>query len=172
MRGINAPWRAIFAVPPFSRPYFSSVLSDPDHSASNSLVDVPGGGGDITDNDEHEEATDDEGIEQDHDPGCSSSSSSSSSSPGPSNGLPASGNGGATCRSSDSILTLCENHLSVESEAEAHYRNVCRALVSEALELSMFLEKASARSADHDSEELRALAVKDWVGTQKYCQRW
>ena len=61
-----------------------------------------------------------------------------------------------------SILGLCQSHLSVESEAEAHYRNVCRALVSEALELSFFLKKTLVRAEEH-SEELQQLALKDWV---------
>ena len=64
-----------------------------------------------------------------------------------------------------SILGLCESHLSVESEAAAHYRNVCRALVSEALELSFFLKKTLVRAEEH-SEELQQLALKDWVSTQ------
>ena len=59
-------------------------------------------------------------------------------------------------------LGLCQSHLSVESEAEDHFRNVCRALVSEALELSFFLEKTSTYEAEH-SEELQQLALKDWV---------
>ena len=61
-----------------------------------------------------------------------------------------------------SILGLCQSHLSVESEAEDHYRNVCRALVSEALELSSFLEKTTTYESEH-SEELKQLAIKDWV---------
>ena len=52
----------------------------------------------------------------------------------------------------------------MESEAEDHFRNVCRALVSEALELSFFLEKtrAAVQESEH-SEELQQLALKDWV---------
>ena len=61
-------------------------------------------------------------------------------------------------------LGLCQSHLSVESEADDHFRNVCRALVSEALELSFFLEKTSTYEAEH-SEELQQLALKDWVGS-------
>ena len=60
------------------------------------------------------------------------------------------------------ILDLCKSHLSVESEAEAHYRNVCRALVSETLEMSYFLEKTTTFESEH-SEELKELALKDWV---------
>ena len=40
------------------------------------------------------------------------------------------------------VRDLCEHHLSVGSEAEEHYRKVCRALVSESVELALFLEKA------------------------------
>ena len=62
---------------------------------------------------------------------------------------------------------MCENHLSDGSEAAAHYRNVCRALVSEALELSSFLEKAWLKKNGDDGdlmrEELQELALRDWV---------
>ena len=95
--------------------------------------------------------TDDEGIEQDHDDERSSTNSSNA--------------GSRTSKTKDcmaSILGLCQSHLSVESEAEAHYRNVCRALVSEALELSFFLKKTLVRAEEH-SEELQQLALKDWV---------
>ena len=54
------------------------------------------------------------------------------------------------------------------SEAAAHYRNVCRALVSEALELSSFLEKAWLKKNGDDGDfrqELQELALRDWVGT-------
>ncbi len=63
------------------------------------------------------------------------------------------------------MLSLCANHLSVHSEADNHFRAVCRALVSEALELSTFLEKAKSHDSQH-SEELRDLALKDWVSEQ------
>ena len=66
----------------------------------------------------------------------------------------------------DHVLRLCENHLSDGSEAVAHYRNVCRALVSEALELSSFLEKAWHKKNGDDGEfreELQELALRDWV---------
>ena len=68
----------------------------------------------------------------------------------------------------DHVLRLCENHLSDGSEAAAHYRNVCRALVSEALELSSFLEKAWLKKNGDDGDfrqELQELALRDWVGT-------
>ena len=62
----------------------------------------------------------------------------------------------------DRVLSLCAHHLSVRSEAEQHFRAVCRALVSEAVELSFFLEKAKSHESEH-SEELLNLALKDWV---------
>lgn len=68
----------------------------------------------------------------------------------------------------DNVLRLCENHLSDGSEAAAHYRNVCRALVSEALELSSFLEKAWLKKNGDDGdfrEELQELALRDWVSS-------
>ena len=104
--------------------------------------------------------TDDEGIEQDHDDERSSNASSSAGSSSNSNNHPRNQAGNQDCMAS--ILGLCESHLSVESEAEAHYRNVCRALVSEALELSFFLKKTLVRAEEH-SEELQQLALKDWV---------
>ena len=64
------------------------------------------------------------------------------------------------------VVQLCENHLSDGSEAVAHYRNVCRALVSEALELSSFLERAwQKKNGDEGDfrEELQELALRDWV---------
>ena len=67
----------------------------------------------------------------------------------------------------DHVVRLCENHLSDGSEAATHYRNVCRALVSEALELSSFLEKAWQKKNGDDQEdfrqELQELALRDWV---------
>ncbi len=58
----------------------------------------------------------------------------------------------AVCRAlctGTSLYSLClysyslvpRNHLALPSEAESHFRAVCRALVSEALELSSFMEK-------------------------------
>ena len=104
--------------------------------------------------------TDDEGIEQDHDDERSSNASSTAGSSSNSNNHPRNQAENQDCMAS--ILGLCESHLSVESEAEAHYRNVCRALVSEALELSFFLKKTLVRAEEH-SEELQQLALKDWV---------
>ena len=64
------------------------------------------------------------------------------------------------------VVQLCENRLSDGSEALSHYRNVCRALVSEALELSSFLERAwqGKNGTDCDfREELQELALRDWA---------
>ena len=57
----------------------------------------------------------------------------------------------------------CEEHLSVGSEAESHYKAVSRALVSESLELTSFMEKIKSHDAMETSEELKELAVQDWV---------
>ncbi len=48
------------------------------------------------------------------------------------------------------------------SEARTHFRAVCRALVSESLELSTFLEKVSQCDAER-AEELKELDMQDWV---------
>jgi len=63
--------------------------------------------------------------------------------------------------SADVVLSLCCHHLSAKSEAAAHFRAVCRALVSEALELSHFL--ARAKAAEEEDEEMMHLALQDWV---------
>jgi hypothetical protein len=49
------------------------------------------------------------------------------------------------------------------SEAESHYKAVCRALVSESLELTSFMEKIKSNDAIDTSQELKELAVQDWV---------
>ena len=46
------------------------------------------------------------------------------------------------------MLSLCAHHLSVPSEAEQHFRAVCRALVQEALELSFFLQRTELARYD------------------------
>ncbi len=63
------------------------------------------------------------------------------------------------------VLSLCCNHLSVRSEAAQHFRAVCRALVSEALELSHFLQRTELvrMKAEETSEELMNLALQDWA---------
>ncbi len=69
--------------------------------------------------------TDDEGIGSEDDPPTPNSS-------GP-------GGGGGGIRASGCarrVMDLCAGQLSAGAEAGAHFRNVCRAIVSEALELS------------------------------------
>jgi hypothetical protein len=65
------------------------------------------------------------------------------------------------------LFQECSHHLSVGSEAKTHFRAVCRALVSEALELSVFLEKVSHCDSER-SEELMELDMQDWVSE---CER-
>ena len=62
-----------------------------------------------------------------------------------------------------SLFQECERHLSEGSEAESHYKAVCRALVSESLELTSFMEKIKSQDAMEASDELKELAVQDWV---------
>ena len=59
------------------------------------------------------------------------------------------------------ILELCRHHLASNSEAEGHYRAVCRALVAEALEISLFMEKLGKHGKQ--SEELEELELGDWA---------
>ena len=75
---------------------------------------------------------------------------------------------------SKSVMKQCSRHLSDCSgrgrgtdsgggePAQAHFRAVCRALVSEATELSTFLEKVSQFDEER-AEELRELDMQDWV---------
>ena len=70
---------------------------------------------------------------------------------------------------SKSVMKQCSRHLSDCSNrtdsgepAQAHFRAVCRALVSEATELSTFLEKVSHFDEER-AEELRELDMQDWV---------
>ena len=49
------------------------------------------------------------------------------------------------------------------SESATHFRAVVRALVSEALELSTFMEKVSNCDNSERAEELRELDLQDWV---------
>jgi hypothetical protein len=39
------------------------------------------------------------------------------------------------------VIDACANHLCVTAEAESHYRNVCRALVSETMAFTSFLKR-------------------------------
>lgn len=61
------------------------------------------------------------------------------------------------------VIKMCENHLAVGNVAQSHYRNVCRALVTEAMELSSFLARAWETKDDHNHAELQKLALIDWV---------
>lgn len=120
--------------------------------------------------------TDDEGIERDHDDdggsgcGCApagQAAPSAAAAPSTSAGKKdstASVSAAPPGGSLERVLELCANHLSVRSEAEAHFRAVCRALVSESLELSFFLMRTKATREEHDGdEELQQLALQDWV---------
>jgi spire-like protein len=57
----------------------------------------------------------------------------------------------------------CANHLAVDSEAQPHFRAVCRALVSEAIELSSFMEKVKRHETQSNCEELENLELQDWA---------
>ena len=78
---------------------------------------------------------------------------------------------------SKSVMKQCSRHLSDcikgDEPAQAHFRAVCRALVSEATELSTFLEKVSQFDEER-GEELRELDMQDWVSNynDKYVQRF
>jgi len=61
------------------------------------------------------------------------------------------------------ILDQCRHHLAAQSEAESHYRAVCRALVAEALEISSFMEKMGDANNNEERDELRELAMTDWA---------
>ena len=114
--------------------------------------------------------TDDEGIEKDHDDGedefiediVDQQSPKKSASAATVQKRTATATTRNNTSSANQVLALCAHHLSVNSEADAHFRAVCRALVSEVIELSTFLEKA--RAASGDNEELQELALHDWVG--------
>ena len=56
------------------------------------------------------------------------------------------------------VADACRRRLAVSHEADAHFQAVLRALVSEAFELSTFMDKVSAREAEID-EELNDLAL-------------
>ena len=71
---------------------------------------------------------------------------------------------------SKSVMKQCSRHLSDCSggePAQAHFRAVCRALVSEATELSTFLEKVSQFDEER-AEELRELDMQDWVSNMMF----
>ena len=57
-------------------------------------------------------------------------------------------------------METCSHHLAVSAEAEVHYRNVCRALILEALEFSSFLERTQV--PDIFDNELSNLERQEW----------
>ncbi|XP_022237370.1 protein spire homolog 1-like [Limulus polyphemus] len=70
------------------------------------------------------------------------------------------------------VIEMCASHLLCPSQADSHYKAVCRALVAEALELSSFLEKISKgtkilrESVREDVSEVRTLDMlkcQDWA---------
>lgn len=52
--------------------------------------------------------------------------------------------------------------MSVPSEAETHFKAVCRAMISETLELTTFMEKVTS-CEEEKAEELKELDMQDWV---------
>ncbi|KAJ8960903.1 hypothetical protein NQ318_020202 [Aromia moschata] len=103
-----------------------------------------------SDHSHHE--TDDEGIERD---------SEEADEPGTSRT--------ATQITLQEVIRRCENHLGTltKTQAEAHYKAVVRALVAEALELSMFLEKVAQGSlnlpSNSSNPNLDHLQFSDWA---------
>ena len=61
------------------------------------------------------------------------------------------------------VLKVCAKHLAVETEAPNHFKNVCRALVSESLEISNFMEKVKRHETEVDCKELQELGLHDWA---------
>ena len=61
-----------------------------------------------------------------------------------------------------SVLDACAKHLSDPSEAESHYRSVCRAMVSEAMTFNSFMEKRT-KLPDIFEKELDELDRADWA---------
>ena len=53
------------------------------------------------------------------------------------------------------VLYVCSKHLSIEAEAQTHYKAVCCALVAESLELSNFMEKVKRHETESDCKELQ-----------------
>ena len=58
--------------------------------------------------------------------------------------------------------------MALPSEADSHFRAVCRALVSEAVELTSFMEKVSSSSSQmrECDSELGQLDIQDWVSAK------
>ena len=61
------------------------------------------------------------------------------------------------------IFKKCTSQLPANSDANIHFRAVCRALVSEALELSSFMNKVSKLETECDDEIMKEIALQDWV---------
>nr|CAI5831934.1 unnamed protein product [Callosobruchus analis] len=97
--------------------------------------------------------TDDEGIERD--------SEESDEAVGPSQT--------STNVSLQEVIKRCEDHLGTltKQQAEAHYKAVVRALVAEALELAMFLEKVAQGTislpSNTSNPKLEQLQFSDWA---------
>ena len=59
---------------------------------------------------------------------------------------------------------IFRHHLALPSEADSHFRAVCRALVTEAVELTSFMEKVSSSNSQVETDsELGQLDIQDWV---------
>ncbi|XP_065281297.1 protein spire homolog 1 isoform X7 [Dermacentor albipictus] len=69
------------------------------------------------------------------------------------------------------VLEMCASHLQNPTQADLHYKAVCRALVAEAVELSTFLQKISSGTKDFikchrtdpDTSDLDGLQFQDWA---------
>lgn len=61
----------------------------------------------------------------------------------------------------EDVLEISRQHLATPSEAEDHYRAVCRALVAEAVEISFFMTKMRDQNAEDDMKEED---LKEWAG--------
>lgn len=71
-----------------------------------------------------------------------------------------------TSISLDEVIQRCESHLGslTKAQAEAHYKAVVRALVAEAIELSMFLERVAQGSISLPSSSANSeLQFSDWA---------
>ena len=67
---------------------------------------------------------------------------------------------------------IFRHHLALPSEADSHFRAVCRALVTEAVELTSFMEKVSSSNSQVETDsELGQLDIQDWVRICKYFSR-
>jgi len=106
--------------------------------------------------------TDDEGIEDDHDEGETTGGRTENKDKvgGGQEQQVAVGKSG-TC---DTLIALCRHHLALPSEADSHFRAVCRALVTEAVELTSFMEKVSSSNSQVETDsELGQLDIQDWA---------